>query len=331
MQGQDWPETLDVRHMPLDEWLEIVCYSPNERGILNVAFPSDEHPQAYVSTVAQRSDDDVLRLLYNFLVKSGTFGFLDQVKWQVFKAAGTHDPEMFRRMARTQFYRRLAQQAAGQDKVQPWEGVTWILDLLPHFPRLALEGLHAYTVAHIQLLPDWPLHGLFDAAEVIRAKYIGLPGTEFETISFLLDLGPRDFECLVERLYRAMGSDTELTPPQRDGGRDINARRQSPGRLEHFLIECKRYSDPVDVKVARAVLGTVSDEKLNKGVLVTTSRFTRGARELSRRNPRLELISGHELIRLLNEYLGPHWSLHIERLVTESERDNMPQEVKVNE
>ena len=161
---------------------------------------------------------------------------------------------------------------------------------------------------------------MYDATELIRAKFIGLPGTQSEAIEFLLNLSPRDFECLVERLYDSMDYETELTPPQKDGGRDVIALKHKPREQENLRIECKRYSDPVGVEIARELLGVISSEKANKGVLVTTSHFTSGAEKYAEQNPRLELITGDEMVLLLNEHLGPKWPLHIDRLIAESQK-----------
>jgi restriction system protein len=311
-------ENIDVRQMPLEDWLSLVYNPPENRRFLNVAFPTDEHRQEYIASINQRTEEDVYRLLYSFLIKSGTLGLYDQIKLQGLILAQERDHEMFHRMSRMQFYRRLVQSASGLSQVQPWEGITWILDLLPHFPKIAIEGLNAYIMAHIQFLPDWRVHGLYDAAEIIRAKFIGMPNTNAETIQFLSNLQPREFECIVERLYDAMEYETELTPPQNDGGRDVIARRQTPGQHEHLLIECKRYHNPVGVEIIQRLSGVVGGEKANKGVLVTTSRFTKKAREFANDN-RIELITGDQLAMLLNEHLGPRWSLHIERLVAESQ------------
>ncbi len=62
----------------------------------------------------------------------------------------------------------------------------------------------------------------------------------------------------------------------------------------------------------------MSDEKVNKGVLVTTGSFTKGAKEFTERN-NIELIDGDALVLLLNEHLGSNWLLHLERLINESE------------
>jgi restriction system protein len=227
------------------------------------------------------------------------------------------DPKFYATMLGSMYYRRLLLLAIKRSKLPPWEGITWILDLLPHFPRKALEGLNAYILAHAQQLPDGRLSGLYEVSEIIRAKFIGMPGTTSDSCKVLVDLKWRDFEILIEELYKEMGYETQLTPPQKDNGRDIIASRKESGKLEHLRIECKRYSEEaVGLKFVQRLLGVVSDEKVNKGVLVTTSRFTKPAQECANKNPRIELINGEQLVLLLNEYLGARWTLQIERLIS---------------
>jgi restriction system protein len=114
-----------------------------------------------------------------------------------------------------------------------------------------------------------------------------------------------------------------LTQRTRDGGRDIVACRQGPVKREQLHIECKRYTTPVPVQCLRSLLGVVSSEKANKGVLVTTSRFTTPAVEFSKENPRIELIDGLTLVALMNEHLGDGWPLRIDRLIIASEREHI--------
>jgi hypothetical protein len=69
--------------------------------------------------------------------------------------------------------------------------------------RLAV--LNAYFRVHAQLLPDGRLNGLSESMGVIRARYIGLPGSQPERLQFLRQLDPRDFEHLIDELYSALG------------------------------------------------------------------------------------------------------------------------------
>ncbi|HEX6715621.1 MAG TPA: restriction endonuclease [Pyrinomonadaceae bacterium] len=312
-------EFINVTSISLEDWLALVFNPPPDKVFLKVAFPSDKLKQEYIDSIDKRSEEDINRLLLRFLVRSGSLRLTDSLNLHALLVTQDSAPEMYDRMMSLQYYRRLVCSVTGDGSVQPWEGITWVLDLLPHFPKEALEVLDAYVLAHAQLLSDQRLNGLWDAAEILRAKYIGLPGTQEEAIQFLLNLQPRQFECLIERLYDSMGYDTELTPPRKDGGRDVKASKEQPGRLERLLVESKRHSGTIGVGVVRQLNGVVSDEKANKGVVVTTSRFSVEARKFAMRNP-LELIDGQNVVLLLNEHLGPRWAQRIDRLVAESER-----------
>lgn len=99
----------------------------------------------------------------------------------------------------------------------------------------------------------------------------------------LLKLTPRQFEELVAELWSKFGWNVELTAKTRDGGRDIIAIRSNP--VQHkILIECKRMSDSVGVGIVRELHGVVEDEKANKGVIVTTSWFSKEAKRYLERN-----------------------------------------------
>ena len=311
---------IEVKDLSLDEWLELVFNPPEEKIFISVAFPTERHRKEYIDNIDKLSEVEVNRLLYYFLIKTGSVGPTDELRLQGMISAQRDAPELFKSMIERQYNKRLILNASGRKEVPIWEGITWIFDLLPHFPKQALEALNSYILAHAQALPDWRYSGLLDATVIIRAKYIGLPGTREKEVAFLYDLASRDFEYLVERLYDALGYDTELTPAQKDGGRDIKAKKTTVSNQEYLLVECKKYRNPVGVETVRALYGVISSEKVNKGVIVTTSRFTRGAQKFAAENPRLELISGDDLVGLMNEYLGPKWSLQVERYISDSKR-----------
>lgn len=312
---------IDAIDLPLDEWLEYVLKPSSDVLIADYEFPTDKHFDEFIATVDKRSDDEIRKILLKFLIPSCTLG-IDKIRFADFASARKTNPELFRRMIEKQFYRRLFMYATKRSTRPPWEGITWIIDLLPSFPKQALDGLNAYTLAHIQQLPEGRTNGLFETAEIIRAKYIGTPTNQNEKIKFLTEITPREFEHIIERLYAEMNYTTQLTPAQKDGGRDIIAKKSQIGNSEHLLVECKQYSKPVDVKIVRALMGVVADEKVNKGVIVTTSRFTKGATDFANRNPRLELIPGNDLIPLLNEHFGARWPVQIERIIGDSQKHN---------
>lgn len=95
----------------------------------------------------------------------------------------------------------------------------------------------------------------------------------------LYELHPRRFEELVAELLRAQGFEPTLTPRTRDGGRDILAARSDALGSLLYLVECKRYApkNKVGVEVVRAIHGVTNAERATKGVIVTTSSFTKDA------------------------------------------------------
>ena len=118
----------------------------------------------------------------------------------------------------------------------------------------------------------------------------------------LYSLTSREFEQLVAELFERQGFDVELTPETRDGGCDIIATKSIGGLPFMLLIECKRYAidNPVDVSLIRSLLGVQTDRKANKGVLVTTSRFTKPARDFAERQQHLiSLIDIDDLMNML--------------------------------
>jgi len=116
---------------------------------------------------------------------------------------------------------------------------------------------------------------------------IWIPNVEQELVAHLLkhpsalyEISPRQFEELVASIFRNNGFSVELTPRTRDGGVDIIAVEHSAytGNSVH-LIECKRYgpTNKVGIGVVQRLLGTVTQRRATKGILVTTSSFTQDA------------------------------------------------------
>ncbi len=95
----------------------------------------------------------------------------------------------------------------------------------------------------------------------------------------MTSMDPRKFEELVAELLSRHGMRVDLTAPTNDSGRDILAWTETAAGRHLYLVECKRYGqdNPVGVALVRALYGVVSSENATGGLLVTTSRFTRGA------------------------------------------------------
>jgi restriction endonuclease Mrr len=122
-------------------------------------------------------------------------------------------------------------------------------------------------------------------------------------------LHPRRFEELVEDVFRNLGYQTRLTQQSRDGGFDI-VLLESNSTGEKILVECKRYAanKTVSVSVVRQLVGVQLIEGVRRAKLVTSSRFTQPAKEISNiiesgnSGFSLELIDGDQLLRNLEVY-----------------------------
>ena len=102
----------------------------------------------------------------------------------------------------------------------------------------------------------------------------------------LFKITPRQFEEVVADLLIGMGMDVELTPATRDGGKDILAYMNTEMGRFLTLVEAKQYnkSRPVGVSLVRDLFGTLVDHQATSGMLVTTSRFAKPARQFQERH-----------------------------------------------
>lgn len=111
-----------------------------------------------------------------------------------------------------------------------------------------------------------------------------------------------DFETLVGETYRQQGySVRELGGRHADGGTDLELARGG----ERVVIQCKHWLNrQVPVQRVRELLGVVTAEGADRGILVATSGFTRDAIAFAEGKP-LELIDGAALTKLARRSTSP--------------------------
>jgi len=301
---------IDTENLSLGKWLDLMKKRrPKDKIFIDYMFPTDTHRNEYLETVSERDFTEVKTLLRNFLWLPGSFSE-DAFKLEIIaeRLKNGTQPKPLRELER-----RVILWAKSKGKFPVWDGTQWVLDLLPDSPKECLQVLWAYFSLYAAVLPEGRMHGLIDAMDVIRNRFIlcSYPKDLYNTIS------DRELEVLVAALYKKMKYEVSLTPPKRDGGRDVVATSKKAGRSEHVLIEVKHHKKPIGVKIARELLGVVSSEKANKGIIVCTSKYTRGAKDLSALNPRIELICGQTLNRLMNEYFGSNWNSNVYQIISE--------------
>jgi len=119
-------------------------------------------------------------------------------------------------------------------------------------------------------------------------------------IDTIRQLSWREFEQLLAEAYRRQGyrvTDTGQNQghAQPDGGIDLILKRDG----QTTLVQCKQWkAQKVGVKIARELYGVVASQHADRGVLVTSGRFTQQAQDFAQNLP-LNLIDGPQLQTLI--------------------------------
>jgi restriction system protein len=145
--------------------------------------------------------------------------------------------------------------------------------------------------------------------ELFEKAYSDLRNTtERELLERLLSASPSFFEETVIRLLVSMGYGGSFPDAAKaigrsgDGGID-GMIKQDPLGLEVVYVQAKRWQGSVGRPAIQAFVGSLESMKSAKGVFITTSSFTREAREyISTISRRVILIDGSLLSALLYEH-----------------------------
>ena len=131
-----------------------------------------------------------------------------------------------------------------------------------------------------------------------------------ELLLAVIAMTPQSFEQLIVDLLLAMGygggdrSMGERIGKSGDGGIDGIINEDALG-LDAVYIQAKRYApeNKVGRPALQAFVGSLTGEGANKGVFVTTSDFSKDARDyLNRLQQRIVLINGERLARLMVQH-----------------------------
>lgn len=115
------------------------------------------------------------------------------------------------------------------------------------------------------------------------------------TLEALRAIEWKRFELLCGKYYEAAGFTIKTIPFGPDGGIDIKLfHAESGGPVA--LVQCKAWnSGQVGVATVRELLGVMTAEKVNRGILVTTSVFGNDAIAFANAN-RIQLLNGREVV-----------------------------------
>jgi restriction system protein len=129
-------------------------------------------------------------------------------------------------------------------------------------------------------------------------------GWKDQLIARLLQLPPDGFERLAQRILREAGFvNVTVTGKSGDGGIDGAGTYRLSLVSFPVYFQCKRYKGAVTPGTVRDFRGAMAGRG-EKGLLITTGSFTRGAQAEATRDgaPPVELIDGDRLCDLLKEF-----------------------------
>lgn len=129
-----------------------------------------------------------------------------------------------------------------------------------------------------------------------------------DLLSKLHTVDPQRFEQIVVDLLVKMGyggnivDAGQVTRFRKDDGIDGVIKEDKLG-LDRIYVQAKRWTNPVGKPDIHAFIGALSEQGANKGVFITTSRFSSEARAFKPKSDmKIILIDGRELCNYMIEY-----------------------------
>jgi len=122
---------------------------------------------------------------------------------------------------------------------------------------------------------------------------------------YIEGMDPYRFEHLVQRLLEEMGyTDVEVTSPSGDGGVDVIGEIELGVSRVREVIQVKRTHSSIGRPVLDRLRGSLHRFSAVRGTIITTGKFSRGAREAAFETGAapITLIDGEKLLSLLIEY-----------------------------
>lgn len=168
-----------------------------------------------------------------------------------------------------------------------------------------LPGVQAVTMVSEVAVDADPSEALEQSADQLNRVVID------EIYRNLLELSPDAFERLIPFVVRALGYGTDrednLKPTQRSGDKGIDGIVwQDALGFDRVYLQAKRYAEGNNVGApeVQAFSGALGQFRATKGIFITTSTFTTGARAVARDTAHytLILIDGQRLASLMFEY-----------------------------
>jgi restriction endonuclease Mrr len=123
-------------------------------------------------------------------------------------------------------------------------------------------------------------------------------------LDWLSQLDPKRFEQRIAELLRAMGhTQVRVVGGSGDGGVDVEATVEDRwGHGCRVSVQAKRWSRTLSRKPVDELLGALVRRRCDQGILITTSSFSKEARQAAGDDSRLRLVDGAQLVDLMAKH-----------------------------
>jgi restriction system protein len=187
--------------------------------------------------------------------------------------------------------------AAGRSRLSEPNPIT-LAEVRPLLIDGGGEGSEVDRIEQQDLTPEERIHAALNEIRADLAERL---------LVRLHAASPRFFEQTVLRLLEKMGYAGELGGSEHagktgDGGVD-GVLYLDRLHLERVYVQAKRWQGSVSASVVRDFAGAMDGESATKGVILTTSTFTKDAHRYLEKSPKaIRLVGGEELAALMVEF-----------------------------
>ena len=105
-----------------------------------------------------------------------------------------------------------------------------------------------------------------------------------ENYDDIYDISGFDFEILMLEAYRRKKYNVEHTKMTRDGGKDIIIKQNDIWGKTISYVQCKNRRGKIGVSCVKEFHSTIVNDKINRGIIVSTSVFTHDAEKYIEKN-----------------------------------------------
>jgi hypothetical protein len=167
---------------------------------------------------------------------------------------------------------------------------------------LTLDDLKSWT-SKIEIESDLSINDYENIIKIVSKTFIE---KIVEDSDFLLKIEWRDLERLIAEIFEGLAFDVKLTPPSKDGGKDLILEINKRGKAKKYLVEIKHWkSQKLGQKYVKEFLNVICNETQESGLLLSTFGFTANAFEGLTELERKKIRFGNEekIVSLCKSYL----------------------------